>query len=292
MAKDKEIGLEALIEKVKDINAVPGDWSGKTFYQFQEVYKTLIGLTKYKIKRRETYPDEETISLKDSFQPYFYKKYGSENTSEKKLKEFLITLFKFQSYPKVNIFMRFFGLLEGSEYSLSEQKLYLKCFESINTKGKGFEPTTDYKKGTTYVSYKEIRSFIKNVISYKLDSSSTNLLAEEAKKLKRASGVIEFDRMMLKVFACLKLSLDKKIFYYGGLFKALDFKGKGNIEFSKIENLYQIVEKNGEFMHEKEKRNIVVRYCLYTGQTFTKNDMKKIENSMDLNSFTMMCNDL
>ena len=67
MAKDKEIGLAAVIEKVRDIYAVPGDWSSKSFYPFIDVYKTLIGLTKYKIKRRETYPDEETISLTDSF---------------------------------------------------------------------------------------------------------------------------------------------------------------------------------------------------------------------------------
>lgn len=214
--QDKENALSALIEKVRNMYEVPGNWKLKQFFPFKFIYKTLVGLAHYKITRREASPEEEKISLKDSLQAFFTKTFGMESLTDKKIRDFMITMLSFQNIPKIAIFMRFFGLSFNSPYSLSEQRFYLRAFEFLILNSKGIEPRVDYNKGTTYVGYRQIVEAIKNIVSYRLDVKTTEILYQDIKKLKKSDskgiwkeGMVEFDAFMSKGLSCLKICLER-----------------------------------------------------------------------------------
>jgi len=217
LAKEKENMLKSNIEKVKAIYAVPGDWPVKSFFPFKFIYKTLVSLTRYKLKRRESYPDEEDIAFKSSLQPFFVKSFGMETLAEKKIKEFLISMFLVKENPKVTVFMRFFGLTSDIEYKISEQRLYMRAYDSLNLGGRGIDYAIDYYNGITHVPYLRVQELLKNVLTYRLDASSTKILTHEMEKLKKKDpkgfnkeGIIEFDEFMLRCFSALKSAIDRK----------------------------------------------------------------------------------
>ena len=120
-----------LVERTMLIEKVPGNYYTKAIMPFKQIYRILFDFGKFKIDKIHQNSEETDIRLVFNLMEFFVKKFGVSQLGEKRLKEFLISLFSHTQNYKVQVYMRFFGLVEGCDYNLSEEKMYLEAYEKI-----------------------------------------------------------------------------------------------------------------------------------------------------------------
>lgn len=121
-----------VIQKARNLQSLPAEYKINSNFSLKQVYKLIHDFYEDKIDRIESNEAEYGITLIYTLLDFFKKKFGGNSITEKRLKDFIYGLSKYQDNPKVQIFMRQFGILdEETEFSLSEQSIYLECLRYV-----------------------------------------------------------------------------------------------------------------------------------------------------------------
>lgn len=124
-----------ILQKAKNLESYPTDYKINASFSLKQVYKLINDFYEDKLDRIDIDEAEFGITLVYSLFDFFKKKFGGNSITEKRLKDFVYALTKYQTNPKVQIFMRQFGILdEETEFGLSEQSIYLECLRYVVTK--------------------------------------------------------------------------------------------------------------------------------------------------------------
>lgn len=125
----------SLIEKMKMINELPGKRKNSSSIPFRQAYRIINDFYLNKIEKIKKDEKEKDIDLIDDLYPFFNKRVGNITLTERRLKEFLFTLFKHQENCKVMMFMRQMGMIDDVRLSLAEQSIYIDALTfSVNFK--------------------------------------------------------------------------------------------------------------------------------------------------------------
>ena len=142
------------------------------------------------------------------------------------------------------------------------------------------------------------KDYLESNATKRFDEKTMEMLTEELNGLRRRDvkeinkeGIIDFDLFMLKCFFALKASIAGNLDAYKAIFNAFDLDKDGTIAYKEIEDVYTIIEANGEEVDNKTWERLKQAYCFYSGEIY-KPYRRKIPGSMTINQFVMMCVDL
>lgn len=219
-AKDNSKLVNSLIDKIKVISDLPTTRELKNILAFKQTYKMLTEFYQFKLERIKRYKIEVDISIKETIYEFFSKGFGISNLAEKRLMEFLTSAVKFKENKKIQIFLRFIGVFEESNYRLSEQKLYLDALNYVSggENTRGFEVPIDHDKGVHYVAFIRCEDFLKEREEGRLNLRARNFAYNELERLKKPDkaygnleGVVDFDSFVFLMVMARKLSIETNI---------------------------------------------------------------------------------
>jgi hypothetical protein len=120
-----------LIQKITLLTKIPSNPISNFKIPLKQVYKLILEFYEFKLYRSEHNEEEADLRVVDGLLDFFLKKFGIKQIAEKRFKEFLVSAYEFQNNHKIQLFMRFIGMINPPEYALSEEKLYLRAFEQL-----------------------------------------------------------------------------------------------------------------------------------------------------------------
>lgn len=126
--------MRSNIEKIVQIQKIPGDQTLKAQIPFKQIYKQVndffveraTELYQENIKEHSQIFD---LSLTFSLVEFMDKLFGVSGIADKRQKEFLISLFKYRHNKKILLFSRFLDMDEQTaNYSELEYKQYIEAY--------------------------------------------------------------------------------------------------------------------------------------------------------------------
>ncbi len=150
---------------------------------------------------------------------YFGKIFGVSGLSEKRQKDFFISLIKFKYNKKLLLFCRFLGMDESSaNYSDMDFRIYLESMhELVITNKRGFDIKIDINKGLNYIPYIRAYDFINQYLPKKnrLDNAGVTAMNEillsirkqDAKNI-NLDGFVDFDLMMFHLYNNIRIGIE------------------------------------------------------------------------------------
>ena len=136
--------------------------------------------------------------------------------AQKKLKEFCMTLFEFKTNYKVQILMRFLGLIEEIEYTHFDEIKYIKALKFLNKSSRGFEVKSDKIVGNHFFAYVKFLEYLTSEWD-KVDSELLESMKRALKEVKQSDptnlnreGVIDFDKGMIKFLGVIRSYYEKQ----------------------------------------------------------------------------------
>lgn len=124
--------LKATIEKIVQINKIPGDQVIKAQTPFKQIYKQVNDFLFERASEMLENDEEKDIPLINSLVDYLAKLFGVSGLADKRQKEFFATLFKYKNNKKILLFMRFLGMdSKFADYTDMEYKLYSEAIAEL-----------------------------------------------------------------------------------------------------------------------------------------------------------------
>lgn len=121
--------LKGIISRIRAINMIPGNSRLKHSVPFKNIYRTITEFYLDKLDEIEVNKKETEKNLLDNLMPFFNKKFGKYLLTEKRLKEFLASLYRYEGNPRIAIFMKQMDLTGKNSHGIIEQSIYL---DSLN----------------------------------------------------------------------------------------------------------------------------------------------------------------
>jgi hypothetical protein len=137
--------------------------------------------------------------------------------AQMRIQEFLISALKYQNIPKIQIFLKFMGLLGNPDFEIMKEKLYLEILLAMKTdKVRGFDLKIDLIDFKHHVPYIRCKVWLEKFSKHFFDKKSLEYVLKELRNLKvedkttlNYDGVVEFDDFMMVAFAAQEMQVDR-----------------------------------------------------------------------------------
>ena len=204
------------LERVKQLIKLHSHLKMENTVPVKIVYKSILEFFLSKARKIETQGYEEAQNrIESNLYEFFSKNLGIRQLAEKRLKEFLLSCYAHRIHPKIQIFLRFLGLMTRIDYyRLSEELLYMEALQASLVEDRGFTVKPNFQTLTHNVPFSRMKKFYEKKLERNLDSEGKKFMKSEMARLNlkdengmNLDGLIEFDKFMISCFTAVHMSL-------------------------------------------------------------------------------------
>ncbi|CAD8147679.1 unnamed protein product [Paramecium octaurelia] len=216
---------------------------------------------------------------------YYLQQFGYTKVTEQRFMILVLSVKKYISIVRVNLFAKFMNLLEEkSNYRVEELQRYLEALEYVsNIQNLGIAIKDNEQEQKHYIPYVRALAYLGQLQNFNFTQEELNYLKLELENQKEIdpknmnkAGIIDFDLLMIRVLTIFRNNVEKTKLYVINAFAACDLDGNGmcnidewlllirHIEPEKFdeEKFIDIFEEFADLVEEDEKNLSFDRFSI------------------------------
>ncbi|CAD8065344.1 unnamed protein product [Paramecium sonneborni] len=167
---------------------------------------------------------------------YYLQQFGYTKITEQRFMILVLSVKKYASIVRVNMFAKFMNLLEEkSNYRVEELQRYLEALEYVsNIQNLGIAIKDNEQDQKHYIPYVRALAYLGQLQNFNFTQEELNYLKLELENQKEndpkninKAGIIDFDLLMIRVLTIFRNNVEKTKLYVINAFAACDLDGNG-----------------------------------------------------------------